>query len=146
MITTAHHLSPVLNQINPVHAHPSYFLQIHFNIIFPPMLRSSKWFLSFRFSNQNVVDRSSSTFLWQWYKPIIVDWFMGHMSEIKISGTPNCLNYCKTSVVDIQFTNVVVGCIIQPGGPQVGWPRCRPPYIPSLEFVPCAPPNSSSLI
>lgn len=98
---------------------PILFLQIHFNIVLPPMLRSSRWFLSFRFSNQNVVDHASPTCLWQWYKPIIVGWFKGYMSKNKINGIPNCLNFCKTSVVDIQFTNLVVGCIIQPDGPAV---------------------------
>jgi hypothetical protein len=27
---------PMLSQINPIHASPSHFLEIHFNIIFPP--------------------------------------------------------------------------------------------------------------
>jgi hypothetical protein len=33
----------------PNHVLPSYFFQIHFNIILPLMPRSSKWSLSFRF-------------------------------------------------------------------------------------------------
>ena len=33
---------PTLGQINPIHTLPSYFLKIHFNIIFPAMPMSSK--------------------------------------------------------------------------------------------------------
>ena len=33
----------ILNQINPVHASPSRFLKIHFNVIFLSISRSSKW-------------------------------------------------------------------------------------------------------
>ena len=38
-------LVPILGQINPVHASPS-FLYIHFNIILPPMPRACQWSLS----------------------------------------------------------------------------------------------------
>ena len=34
---------PVRNHIKPVHATPSHFLNLHFNIILPSMSRSSKW-------------------------------------------------------------------------------------------------------
>jgi hypothetical protein len=40
---------PVLNHIDPVHASPSHLLKVHFNIILPPTLRSSKWSLSIRY-------------------------------------------------------------------------------------------------
>jgi hypothetical protein len=32
---------PILSQINPVHANPSYLSKIHFNIIVPPASKSS---------------------------------------------------------------------------------------------------------
>jgi hypothetical protein len=50
-VTRARHLT---SQINPVHAAPSHFLKIHFNIIRPPTIRSCKWCLSLGFPNQNV--------------------------------------------------------------------------------------------
>ena len=37
---------PIMSQINPVHAAPSNFLKIFFNIILPPTPRSSQWSLS----------------------------------------------------------------------------------------------------
>jgi len=39
---------PIHSQINPVQVPPSYFFQIHFNIILPSMPRISNWSLSFR--------------------------------------------------------------------------------------------------
>ena len=46
---------PILSQLDPAHTPTSYFLKIHFNIIFPSMPGSSKWSLSLRFSHQNPV-------------------------------------------------------------------------------------------
>jgi len=40
-------------QINPEHARPFYVFMMHFNIILPPMPRSSKWSLPFQLPNQN---------------------------------------------------------------------------------------------
>jgi hypothetical protein len=39
-------LVPILRQINPVHITPTYFSEIHFNIILPPASRLSKMFFS----------------------------------------------------------------------------------------------------
>ena len=41
-----------LSQISKIHDLLFYFLRIYFNIILPYMHRSSKWSLSFRYSNQ----------------------------------------------------------------------------------------------
>jgi len=43
---------PMLSEMNPVHALPLYFRKIHYNIILPPIPRSSKWSPPFRFSDQ----------------------------------------------------------------------------------------------
>jgi hypothetical protein len=45
---------PTLSQLNPVHTLILHFLKIHFNIILSYMPRFPKWFLTFRFSYQNV--------------------------------------------------------------------------------------------
>jgi hypothetical protein len=47
--------APILSKINPVHTTPSYFYKIHFNIILPPMSRSSSWSRFFWLSHQNPV-------------------------------------------------------------------------------------------
>jgi hypothetical protein len=39
----------VLDQINPVHALPSYFFKIYFNTVLTSTHRSCKWYASFRF-------------------------------------------------------------------------------------------------
>jgi len=45
----------ILSQINSVYNFPAYFSKIHSNNILPFILRSPKWSLPFRFSDQNVV-------------------------------------------------------------------------------------------
>jgi hypothetical protein len=44
---------PVPSHINPLHALPSYFLQLRFNIIIPSMPRSFEWSLSLKFPYRN---------------------------------------------------------------------------------------------
>ena len=55
---------PILSHINPVHASPSLFLIIIFNIILLPTIRSSKSSLSFGFPHQNPVCMSPIRATW----------------------------------------------------------------------------------
>jgi hypothetical protein len=50
-----HLLITILSHTNLFHALSSYFFHIHFNTILPSAPRSSKWFLSLRFSHHNPV-------------------------------------------------------------------------------------------
>ena len=50
---------PILRQINPVHAPPSHFLQMNFNIILPSSSEFSKWCPSLKSSHQKPVCTSS---------------------------------------------------------------------------------------
>lgn len=43
---------PILSQIIPAYVLPTFFLKIHFNIVFPSVSWSSKRFVSFRFPHQ----------------------------------------------------------------------------------------------
>jgi hypothetical protein len=51
--------------------------------------------------------------------------------KVTVSAAPNFLNYCEIFIVHTQFTNVVLGCIVQPGeshaahGLLVGDPWCK---------------------
>ena len=47
-------------------------------------------------------------------------WLVGRKWKNNSECTPNCLNYCEIFVLYTQFTNVIAGRIIQPGGPHLG--------------------------
>jgi len=55
-------LFPVLSQMYPFHSFPTYFPKIHPDSIFPSTPRSSKWFLPFKFSNQNILYTSHPSY------------------------------------------------------------------------------------
>lgn len=46
-------LNSTQNHVDPLHVLIPYFPKIHFSIIFPSILRTSSWSLSFRFSHEN---------------------------------------------------------------------------------------------
>ena len=47
--TRAHHLNPILSQIDPVHTSIFHFLKVYLNIVLPSTLGSPKWPLSLTF-------------------------------------------------------------------------------------------------
>jgi hypothetical protein len=51
-------LDPILSQPNPVRPVHSFLPKVHFNVILPPMPRSSQWSLAFGPPNQNPVNTS----------------------------------------------------------------------------------------
>jgi len=56
----------------------------------------------------------SPIFLWQRAAPIIVGWFTGHKwKKISVSGVPNCLYYWEIFIVYTEFTNVLMGCMLE---------------------------------
>ena len=69
----------ILSHINPVHAPPSHFLKIHFDIIIPSMPWSPKWSLSLMFPHQNPVCTS----------PDLHMYYMPHPSHSSRFGHPN---------------------------------------------------------
>jgi hypothetical protein len=64
--------------------------------------------------------------------------------KLTVSGTPNRLNYCVSSVAQTQFTNVVVGSITQPEARGLDthalkqrFPKCVPRDISKYFFLIC---------
>jgi hypothetical protein len=51
-------LIPILSKMNPVHTPPPYFPNNQFNIIFSSMPKSYTWFLTFVFSDENLISIS----------------------------------------------------------------------------------------
>jgi len=48
-------LVSILSQLNPINTIAPHFFKMHFNVIFPSTASYVKWFLPFRFSDQNFV-------------------------------------------------------------------------------------------
>lgn len=69
----------------------------------------------------------SPTFLWQRPHLLLRASSRVKHGKITVSGMPTCLNYCVIFILHTQFTYVVAGHIIQPGGPWVRhlWPTTK---------------------
>ena len=92
---------PILSLINPIHACPSQFLNIHFNIFLPPMPRSSKYSLSLRSVYQHTACTS----------PVSHACHMPHPSHSSIQNTAQ---FKQLSVsVELQHCDVTARSLIE---------------------------------
>jgi hypothetical protein len=82
--------------LNPFHTIKSYFSNIHFNIIFPHMPVSFKWFLPLRFSDQKVIRKS-----WDYHSG---DVYKSRSSETLVSYHNTAWHY---NPKDFNLKNVV---------------------------------------
>ena len=112
--TTVH----ILSQIYPVHAPPSEFLKTHFNIIILSTPGSSKWFLTFRTPNQNLVCTSPLHHTCYMPRPFHSSW-LDHPKNppYLVRGTvyesPNCVVFSHSVVPRLSSaTRLSVGMFV----------------------------------
>jgi hypothetical protein len=104
-------LIPILSQINPVHTTLSYLTTIHFNIILPPMSRSSlvvSFLLAFP---PKPYMHSSCHLLASWFllnlflRPCRWRWYVPPKSMLKLNGLQSIISQKMIFLLTTQFYN-----------------------------------------
>jgi hypothetical protein len=96
---------PMLSQINSVHASPSQFFKIHFNIILLPMPRSFKWSLYSRSPYQNPVCTSLVPHTCHMLYLILLNW----LTRITFGDAHRSLSYSLCSLLHSPVTLSLLG-------------------------------------